>query len=91
MPPGQGRLVRLSHQLQWVAILDEGRHLAKMDVGGERRIHRARAGLVDVAQPAVCRYRVEDQFGAAARQGGLVAGVERREEAGEGLPRDIGG
>ncbi len=60
-------------------------------MGGEGRIHRSRAGLVDVAQPPVCRYRVEDQLGATARQGGLISGVECGEEAGEDLPRDLGG
>ncbi len=60
-------------------------------MGGERRIHRARAGLVDVKQPTARRNRVEDQLGTTERQGRLIAGVERGKEAGEDLPRDIGG
>ncbi len=90
LPPGQGRLVRLSHQREWVAILDEGRHLAEADVGGERRIRRPRAGLVDVAQPTMLRNRVEDQLGATTRQGGLIADVERGDEVGESLSGDTG-
>lgn len=91
LPPGQGRLVHLSQQRQWIAILDEGRHLTEANAGSERRIHRSGAGLVDVTQPPACRNSVENQLGAATRQSGLITGVERGKEAGEDLPRDLGG
>lgn len=91
LPPGRPRLVGLGRQGARVGVLDERWHLSEAEVRGEGRVDRSRVGLVDVAEPAVCGDRIEDQLGATERDIGLVAGFKRDEKVGKDFPRDVGG